>query len=273
LKQYDYTIKNHLLDKRMDSHGKQIPGSRQIREDETFRFDCHTGLSCFTRCCRDADMYLYPYDIVRMKNHLGISSDEFIENHTVVAFRDNPNFPNVMLRMSDKEDSACPFLSQKGCTIYEDRPFSCRAYPMERAVARTDNKEIREAIHLIAFHPYCLGHKESREWTIRKWTENQKIETYIVMNDLWVDIDTILRTNPWGTQGINSKAFRMVFMACFNIDRLKAFIVESSFLSRFDVGEEKINKIMNSDVDLLKFGFEWIRFILTNAGPLRLKRY
>ncbi|MBW1840811.1 MAG: YkgJ family cysteine cluster protein, partial [Deltaproteobacteria bacterium] len=142
---------------------------RTLLEDEKFRFDCHPGVACFTRCCRDADMYLYPYDILRMKNRLNISSEQFLEQHTFSAFRDNPYFPNIMLKMSDAEDKSCPFLLPEGCVIYEDRPFSCRAYPLERAVARGGNKTGREVRYFITGHFYCLGHGESREWTIDEW--------------------------------------------------------------------------------------------------------
>ncbi|MGD2187440.1 MAG: YkgJ family cysteine cluster protein, partial [Desulfobacterales bacterium] len=116
-----------------DSH---LPVNRKLFDNESFIFECHPGTYCFTHCCRDADMYLYPYDIIRLKNRLGLSSAQFLEQHTTLAFRDNPYFPSVMLKMSDKEDKSCPFLSSKGCGVYGERPFSCRAYPLERAVAR-----------------------------------------------------------------------------------------------------------------------------------------
>lgn len=239
-----------------------------LHEDDTFQFDCHSGVACFTRCCRDADMYLYPYDIIRMKNRLSLSSDEFLEKHTFSAFRDNPGFPNIMLKMSDSDDKSCPFLSSKGCTIYEDRPFSCRAYPLERAVARGENKTGREVRYFVTDHAYCLGHGESRKWTINEWTQDQQMHLFNDMNDLWVDMDTLFRHNPWGTQGIENPAFKMAFMACFNVDKFKAFIIESTFLSRFDLSRERIGRIMVSDVELMKFGFDWTTFFLTGAGPL-----
>jgi Fe-S-cluster containining protein len=101
-----------------------------------FRFDCHAHLECFTKCCMDADMYLYPYDVIRMKQRLGITSAQFLEKHTFSSVRDNPFLSNVMLRMTEKPGRPCPFLAPVGCSIYEDRPSSCREYPLERAVAR-----------------------------------------------------------------------------------------------------------------------------------------
>lgn len=250
---------------------QKINSNRRLLDKDTFRFECHSGVACFTRCCKNADMYLYPYDIIRMKDHLGIASDQFLKQHTISAFRDNKYFPSLMLKMSDDEEKSCPFLSDKGCTIYENRPFSCRAYPLERAVARLNDGYGRVLQYFVANHSYCLGHKEPREWTVKKWTEDQQLQPYDEMNDLWVDIDTIFRKNPWGDKGINSPALKMAFLACFNVDKLKEFILDSSFLSRLDVPEERVQKIMETDIKLMKFGFDWVKFFLTSKGPLTPK--
>ena len=212
-------------------------------------------------------MYLYPYDVIRLKQHLGVSSNQFLDQYTFQSFRDNHFFPNVMLKMSDTVEKSCPFLSSAGCTVYEDRPFSCRAYPLERAVARSGEDE-RTVIHFISKHAYCLGHQEATAWTVKSWVEDQQIQTYNDMNDLWVDMDTLFRSNPWSPQGIDSAALKMAFMACFNMDEFRTFIFESTFLSRFDVPQEKIETWFDSDVELMKFGFEWITFFLTGKGPL-----
>jgi hypothetical protein len=174
-----------------------------------------------------------------------------------------------MLKMSDDAEKSCLFLSSKGCSIYDDRPFSCRAYPLERAVART-GEDGHTVIYFITNHFYCLGHKEYREWTVREWIEDQQIQMYNDMNNLWVDIDTIFRSNPWGSQGIDSPALKMAFMTCFNVDEFKKFIFESTFLSRFDISQKRINHLMESDIELMKFGFDWIKFFLTGTGPLTL---
>ena len=185
--------------------------------------------------------------------------------------RDNPYFPSVMLKMSDTESKACPFLKDEGCTIYEDRPISCRTYPLERAVARGGTNAHRMDCYVIARHSYCLGHNELRKWTVEDWIADQKIREYNEMNNLWVEIDTIFRDKPWGEQAISNPALKMSFMACFNLDRFKDFIQESTFLSRFEVTPARLEQIMNSDVELMKFGFDWVKFFLTGKGPLRQK--
>ncbi len=249
-------------------HPPMMRRTRRLIEG-TFQFDCHSAVSCFTRCCKDADMYLYPYDVVRMKNRLGLASHLFLNRYTYQAVRDNPHFPSIMLKMSENDEKWCPFLSVKGCMIYEDRPFSCRAYPLERAVSRARDENERTVLYFIAKDPYCNGHKESRNWTLNGWIEDQDVQLYNDMNDLWVDIDTLFRTNPWGPQGLDSPALKMAFMACFNVDEFKKFIFESTFLSRFNVSQNRLDRLKVSDVELMILGFDWINYFLTGKGPLR----
>lgn len=256
---------NHMKN---NPYNSQFNTDAKLLDEDTFRFDCHPGVACFTRCCKDADMYLYPYDIIRMKKRLGISSDQFLVQHTLSAFRDNPYFPSLMLKMSDNKEKSCPFLSPKGCMVYEDRPYSCRTYPLERAVARGGNENQRTALYFITNHSHCRGHKEPRKWTVKEWLKDQQVQLFNEMNDLWVDIDTLFRGNPWGSKGVDSPALKMAFMACFNVDKFKNFIFESTFLARFDLPPKKIELLAESNVELMKFGFDWTRFFLTGTGPL-----
>jgi len=41
-------------------------------------------------------------------------------------------------------------------------------------------------------------------------------------------------------------------------------------LSRFDLPGERIENLKRSDVELMRFGFDWIKFFLTGSGPLVL---
>ena len=247
----------------LDYHSGRILGP-----SDTFRFGCHPEVACFTRCCRDADMYLYPYDIIRMKRHLGVSSEDFLNTGTVIAIRDNPYFPHVMLKMSDAKDRACRFLTVDGCGIYPHRPYACRAYPLERAVARQARGADRTAYYGLARHAYCQGHGEQTIWTPSEWSLDQDLATYEAMNDHWVDIDSLLRNNPWGTQGLQSPALPMAFMACFNMDKFRPFVFESSFLARFAIPAPRVEAVRTSDEALMLLGFDWVRRMLRNEGPL-----
>jgi Fe-S-cluster containining protein len=247
-----------------------VSGNRILLRNQPFSFACHPDVPCFTRCCHNADMYLYPYDIIRIKNRLNMSSGAFLEKYTLSAFRDNPHFPNVMLKMSESAPHACPFLTAEGCSIYEDRPYSCRAYPLEPAMSRGGEGQ-RMVVFFLSKHTYCLGHDQDRQWSVRDWILDQKMEPYHEMNSHWVTIDTIFRKNPWGEHGLENQALKMAYMACFNIDKFREFVFESSFLDRFNISDNRVDEAKVSDEALMLLGFDWIRFMLTRSGALTTK--
>ena len=106
-------------------------------------------------------------------------------------------------------------------------------------------------------------------WTVSDWSGDQDLAAFETMNDHWVDIDSILRSNPWGEQGLQSPALPMVFMACYNVDKFRHFVFETSFLSRFAVPVSRQKEIRTSDEALMFFGFDWVRLMLRNEGPLK----
>jgi uncharacterized protein len=246
------------------------PGAENYRYllgDGEFGFACHSDVACFTHCCRNADMYLYPLDIIRLTQHLGMTSEAFLLQHTITALRDIPYFPNVMLKMDDRKGHPCPFLSQTGCKVYEDRPYSCRAYPLEPAMYGdgADKSDIR---FYVVRHSHCLGHREDRRWTAKQWMDDQQMEAYNDINARWARIASRFRSNPFGPAGIDSPAMKMAFMACFNIDTFRRFVFNSTFLSRFNVSQERLEAARQSDTVLLLLGFDWIRRFLFREGPL-----
>jgi len=244
--------------------------SRYLLGGDTFRFECHSGVACFTRCCHNADMYLYPYDIVRLKERLGITSDAFLEQHTITALRDMRYFPNVMLKMSHHEGHPCTFLSEEGCSVYEDRPYSCRAYPLEPAMYGDERGQLKMQCYVMR-HGHCLGHREQRDWTADEWMANQQMTAYNEINASWASLAARFNDNPFGPQGIDSPAMKMTFMAGYNMDTFRRFVFDSTFLSKFDVSEARLEEILESDTALLKLGLDWIARFLFAEGPLQQK--
>ncbi len=49
---------------------EKLPGIR-LRAGETFRFRCHPDIGCFNRCCRNLNLFLYPYDLIRLRSPPG----------------------------------------------------------------------------------------------------------------------------------------------------------------------------------------------------------
>ena len=80
---------------------EEIQEMLQPLTDEGFRFACHPGVPCFTECCRDLKLLLTPYDILRLKNHLGLESGDFLDRFVDVQFDEQRNLPMVYLNMQN----------------------------------------------------------------------------------------------------------------------------------------------------------------------------
>ena len=118
-------------------------------------------------------------------------------------------------------------------------------------------------------HSHCLGHREKGEWTAHQWMKDQQMLEYTDINAAWAQIDTLLRQNPFGEKGLESPALKMAFMVSYNVDTFRRFVFDSSFLSRFHVAADRLEAVRESDTELLRLGFDWIRRFLFGKGPLR----
>ena len=245
-------------------HEKQFPPGMEPLGKSRFRFGCHAGVACFKSCCRNLQMFLYPYDIIRLKNRLKIASEDFMRRYTRLGKGSHPFFPAVLMKMTDDENQLCPFLAKDGCAVYEDRPSACRTYPLERAVARSSAKSCPEEYFFLTRHPYCLGHQEETRWTVRDWLRDQKLFEYNEANDLWAAMDTLFSRNPWQGEGVAGPKQQLAFMVCYNIDAFRQFADGTDLLGRFKFNKAKIRLINRDDEALLRFGYDWLTSILGN---------
>lgn len=252
----------------MDDPKKEFPDGMVPLGKSEFQFECHSGVSCFTFCCRDVDLTLYPYDVLRLKNALQIDSEEFIRKYTYLVRGDNPFFPTVKLLLGDEKDKPCPFLNSVGCSVYNDRPSACRTYPLERAVNRAESKGQREDFYFMTDHNYCLGHQESKKFTVKNWIRNQRLDDFNTMNAIWSELDTIFRTNPWKGEGAGGEKQQLSFMVCYNIDGFRRFVVEHKVVNQYAIDKDFRKRIAKEDSELQKFGFEWLKLVLTGKSVL-----
>ncbi len=247
---------------------KHFPESMIPLGDSAFSFACHAQVPCFTLCCRNVNMTLYPYDIIRLKSALNIDSEDFLRKYTVLKKGDNLYFPTVYLKLRDNESKDCPFLDQPGCRVYADRPTACRTYPLERAVDRSRERSVPEEFYFMTNHSYCLGHKELREFTVKSWLRNQRLFDHNMMNDLWSEMDTIFAGNPWRGEGVGGEKQQLAFLACYNIDGFRRFVDKHLVLDHFLHDKHTRKRLLREDGELLKFGFEWIKYLLNKPHSL-----
>ncbi len=251
---------------------KEFPDGMVPLGNSTFKFACHSGVTCFTHCCRKLELFLYPYDIIRLKQKLGITSEEFLDKYAGVAQGANPYFPAVILRMLDNQEHTCPFLDKIGCRVYEDRPSACRTYPLERAVDRSASSGQRDEFYFMTDHPYCKGHGEERQWTVKEWLQDQHLLYYNMMDDLWAEMDTIFSKNPWGDEGAAGPRQRMAFMVCYNLDAFRVYAQEHQLFNAFKLSKSEVREMEKDDEALLRFGFKWLQYMLTGAPTLKPRK-
>ncbi|MFA4915331.1 MAG: YkgJ family cysteine cluster protein [Syntrophales bacterium] len=247
-----------------------LKDSPKLSLKDTFNFSCHKGLSCFTKCCADVNIFLTPYDILRMKRRLKISSEEFLKKFTTAITLDGRGFPTVILKMREDELKRCPFVSEEGCGIYEDRPWSCRMYPIGMASPDKNHSSEWEEFYFIVDQEFsCLGFDDGEKRTIEGWKKNQGVNDYELKGNSYKDIT--LHSFFLGGGRLTPEKTNMFYMACYDIDRFRRFILGSRFFNLFDIDERTMGNIKSNEEDLLEFGYRWIRFSLFQENTLKVK--
>lgn len=224
--------------------------------DDSFTFSCKPGVSCFNQCCRDVNQFLYPYDILRLKNHLGITSTEFLEKYTVSYSGDTTGLPIVAFKTSGADGNACPFVTGAGCGVYENRPSSCRIFPLARAISRSrQTGAVTEHFALIK-DPICMGFHTEQAIRVRDWVTNQGLVDYNRANDRMIELISLKQQIMPGP--LSGPQKDMFILGCYDLDRFRAAIGNEGLVSETTLGGERYRSIMTDDTALLDFGLEWI---------------
>ncbi len=237
---------------------------------DNFKFECHSKIDCFTKCCRGINIILTPYDIIRLKRRLSLPSNEFLAIYTTPQLLEKTDLPVVTLKLLDDELQSCPFVREEGCIIYEDRPTTCRYYPLGVAsLSHKDGADDNE-FYFFVNEPHCKGFEENREWMVSEWRKDQGVDIHDEINAEWTDLVVRKRSFPANIK-ITEQSKKMFFLASYNIDGFKDFIFNSSFLDRYDIDQDTVAKIEKDETDLLKFGISWLKWLLFKEGNFTIK--
>lgn len=247
-------------------HSSPVEPTR-LELDDKIKFRCHKDISCWNECCSRADVSLAPYDIIRMKKNLNIDSSEFLDTYTVPFEIDAHGIPGVKLRTTN--DGACLFMTDEGCSVYEDRPTACRYYPSGLLSMRALGKSEDEQHFLMIKEPHCKGHDEDREITIADYRKEQVVEEFDELNRDFYRI--ILKKKSTGpTIGAPSEmSLQLFFMASYDVDRFRRFVMSDSFKNMYTITDEEFSSFAKDDVELMKFGFALMKQVL--FGELSIK--
>lgn len=242
----------------------------QLGLDDKFRFRCHKGIACFNKCCENIDIMLTPYDIMRLKNRLGMTSREFIDACTVDFAMDGHGMPGLKLRT--KEDSAaCINLTPEGCGVYSDRPAACRYYALGVVSMRRKDSPSDEDSYFVVKEDHCLGHAEPRAQTVREYRKEQGVDEYDEVNREWRQIVLKKRSSGPTVGKPSERSFELFFLASYDIDGFRAFVASPGFDEVFELEPAFKRELMQDEVKLLKFGFRLLKQVLFGEMTIPLR--
>lgn len=251
-----------------------VPGvvrrQRPLASRATFSFRCHPGLSCFGRCCEDVNILLTPVDVLRLARRVGRTTGEFLDAHAQLPITKDLHLPVVMLRMGDDATRRCPFAGERGCTVYEDRPWACRMYPMGMALPPSRAGVVPEPVYFLFEEDFCLGRTEPTAWTRQTWCADQGLDRDQALEDGFCQIVS----HPWfiGGRQLDPRRMDMFFTACYDLDKFRERVLSSGFLRRFEIEPGLIDRLARDDEALLAFAFRWLRFALFAEPTIEVRR-
>jgi len=229
----------------------------RLELEDKLKFRCHRGVSCWNQCCSRADVTLAPYDILRLKEATGLDTTELLKNHTVPFDLDAHGVPGLKLRTNN--DGACLFMTDEGCSVYENRPTACRYYPSGLLSMKSISEATDERHFLLIKEEHCKGHDEDHIQTIGEYRKDQGVEIYDDLNHEWYQI--ILKKKSTGpTIGKPSDmSLQMFFMASYDMDRFRRFVMSDAFIKMYDLSDKEYAALEADVVALMKFGFKLMK--------------
>lgn len=234
-----------------------------LEGDKVIQFRCHRDVKCWNACCSNIDITLTPYDVLRLKNHLGLSSGDFLKQYTVPYEMDKDGMPGVKLRAVEG-GTACQLMVPEGCSVYENRPTACRYYPVALVSIRRQDEYTDRQSYALVEEKHCLGHFEDRKLTIDEYRQDQGVDAYDEKGRAWRQL-VLKRKSAGPSIGKPTPlSNQLFFMASYDLDRFRAFVISESFNNTYEVPVDTMAEIVADDEKLLDFAMGFLKQVLFN---------
>lgn len=229
--------------------------------DKVIQFRCHKDVGCWNACCANIDITLTPYDILRLKNRLELSSGDFLKQYTVPYEMDQDGMPGVKFRPVEG-GTACQFMKPEGCGVYEDRPTACRYYPIALLSMRNQDEYTDRAVYAMVEEKHCFGHQEPRSLTIDEYRKEQGVDDYDEKGRGWRQLVLKRKSAGPGIGKPPAVSNQLFFMASYDIDRFRAFVSSDSFNRTYEIPMDVMAVLLDNDDALLEFGYNFLKHAL-----------
>jgi Fe-S-cluster containining protein len=242
----------------------------QFDENHVISFNCYKGIECFNACCRNIDITLTPYDILRLKKRLGLSSSEFLKQYTY-PFEFNKNSIAGVKMEPVADGTECQFMTEEGCSVYTDRPTACRYYPVGLLSTRRADENFDRMSYALVKEDHCKGHFEEREITIKDYRKEQGLEAYDDHGRGWRQLILKMKSAGPAIGSLSRTSLQFFFMACYDLDRFREFIKSEGFNATFELDDATRQALYTDDLALLKFGERMILQIMFGEETIKKK--
>lgn len=240
-----------------------------VDEKHVIQFSCHKGIGCWNACCSNIDISLTPYDVLRMRTRLGISSTEFLKQYTVPYEMDKDSIAGVKFRPVE-EGTACRFMKPEGCDIYADRPTACRYYPVALLSMRRQDEYVDRDSYAIVKEDHCKGHEVDRPITIGDYRKEQGLGEYDELARGWRQLVLKKQSSGPSIGKPTLRSRQLFFMACYDIDRFREFVFAESFTRLFELKQDEKDALAKDDIALLQFAFRFLRQVMFGEESIAL---
>ncbi len=186
-----------------------------------------------------------------MKNRLGILSTDFLKKYTKTLIAPETSLPAVQFKMDDENDNRCYFVGDKGCEIYEQRPWSCRMYPL-------DSCEEGECFSPIVDANRCQGLKDDQVWQLRDWFHVQGLEPYNHWNQRFAELTEDEKLTSWRKE--HPGGIEIFHLVCYDLDRFRDVVLKER-LHMIDPQSADPDNLQTDDLALLDFSFTWLKTV------------
>ena len=240
-----------------------------VEGTHVIEFSCHKGIGCWNACCSNIDISLTPYDVVRMKTRLGITSTEFLKDYTVPYEMEKDGIAGIKFRPIEN-GTACRFMKPEGCDIYSDRPTACRYYPVALLSMRKQDEYVDRDSYAIVKEDHCKGHDEKRSLTIADYRKEQGLEEYDELARGWRQLVLKKKSSGPAIGKPSLRSRQLFFMACYDVDRFREFVFSSSFTNLFELKQEEKDAFATDDIALMQFAFRFLRQVMFGEESISL---
>jgi Fe-S-cluster containining protein len=240
-----------------------------VEGSHTIQFSCHKGIACWNACCSNIDISLTPYDILRLKQRLGLSSAEFLTKYTVPYELEKDDIAGVKFRPVDG-GTACQFMTPEGCSVYEDRPTACRYYPVALLSMRKQDEYVDRDAYALVKEDHCQGHAVARTLSIDDYRREQGVDQYDELARGWRQLILKKKSSGPSVGKPSLKSRQLFFMACYDLDQFRAFVASTGFGRLFALTAAEREQIVGDDVALMTFAFRFLRQVLFGEESIPL---